>query len=285
VSVGLEDIVERVGRVEKEGRSKMDDTQVCSNWEDIADNSAMLDRQLEQLRLEKANAASAETPPQEAPKIRILTRSKAERDKDKLKTDGVDTTAATESPNPIVPLDSTREENRRTQYAPPEPRITLLARPKASGSQRSNESSGSKVQQPLKTLEQREKEYKEARMRILGDVQYSDPEEDDNGLSPAEVLKQKISEVMKDEDLESSGKSEAKGPPPDTGSSTNASGSGATNQPELVKSKSRGRKNRDKSKHSIPAVEVPKEYPVPKTDSDRIVRQPRGPDGTPGFHR
>jgi len=267
----------------------MDDTQVCSNWEDIADNSAMLDRQLEQLRLEKANEASGvETPPPEAPKIRILTRTKAERDKEKLTMNaggGVDAKTTTESPNPIIPLDTTREENRRTQYAPPEPKITLLARPKASGSSRLNESSGSKVQQPLKTLEQREKEYKEARMRILGDVQYSDPEEEENGLSPAEVLKQKISQVMKDEDLESSGKSEAKGPPPDTGSSTNASGSGATNQPELVKSKSRGRKNRDKSKNSTPAVEAPKEFPVSKTDSERIVRQPRGPDGTSGFHR
>lgn len=49
------------------------------------------------------------------------------------------------------------------------------------------------------------------------------------------------------------------------------------------KKKSRAKKSREKFK--TPNIESPREFPLSKTDSERIFRQPRGPDGTSGFHR
>lgn len=111
-------------------------------------------------------------------------------------------------------------------------------------------------------------------MRILGDVQFSDPEDVD-GLTPAEVLKQKVAQAMME-----GGGSEGEEEEEEEGKSSESSENGAGLK---VKSKSRGKKSREKFK--TPNVESPREFPVSKTDSERIVRQPRGPDGTSGFHR
>jgi len=252
----------------------MDDIQVCSNWEDIADNSTALDQQLERLRLEKASAARGDEP-----RIRILQRNKAEQGGDSRRLD--QTRECIQQQSSSIVLDSTREESQRSQYVPPEPRIKLLARPKSNNVGSMNgESSKLKSQQPVKTLEQREKEYKEARMRILGDVQFSDPEEENDGLSPAEVLKKKVAEAMggegveKEEDGKSGEGSSGEGESGENGTAT-------TTTTTKSKKKSRGKKSREKFK--TPNIESPREFPLSKADSERIVRQPRGPDGTCGF--
>jgi len=54
-----------------------------------------------------------------------------------------------------IQLDSTREESLRSQYVPPEPKISILSRPKTTNARNLN---GQKSKaQPVKTLEQVEK--------------------------------------------------------------------------------------------------------------------------------
>lgn len=63
-----------------------------------------------------------------------------------------------------------QEDVPRTQYVPPQPQVKILKRPsgvtKSEGSLLVNGEKSSK--QPIKTLQQREAEYAEARLRILG---------------------------------------------------------------------------------------------------------------------
>lgn len=56
---------------------------------------------------------------------------------------------------------------------PPEPTVKILKRP-SKDAQNSNDS---KVYQPKKTLQQREQEYAEARLRILGEASPEKTEE------------------------------------------------------------------------------------------------------------
>ncbi|KAB0793306.1 hypothetical protein PPYR_12926 [Photinus pyralis] len=63
----------------------------------------------------------------------------------------------------------TGDDALRSQYVPPEPTVKILKRPI-----RNTLTSDGKVQQPKKTLQQREEEYAQARLRILGEAQNSD---------------------------------------------------------------------------------------------------------------
>lgn len=54
-----------------------------------------------------------------------------------------------------------------SQCVMPEPAIRILKRPSSSGSGQLN---GESRARPVKTLEQRQKEYQEARLRILGEA-------------------------------------------------------------------------------------------------------------------
>lgn len=67
----------------------------------------------------------------------------------------------------------TGDDALRSQYVPPEPTVKILKRPI-----RSTLTNDSKIQQPKKTLQQREEEYAQARLRILGEAQNSDSAED-----------------------------------------------------------------------------------------------------------
>lgn len=65
----------------------------------------------------------------------------------------------------------------RSQYVQPEPTVTILKRP----SKQNHAGGENKVVQPKKTLKQREQEYAEARLRILGEASSPDrPEESSN---------------------------------------------------------------------------------------------------------
>lgn len=67
----------------------------------------------------------------------------------------------------------TGDDALRTQYVPPEPTVKILKRPTKSAPATDN-----KTVQPKKTLQQREKEYAQARLRILGEAQSSDKVDD-----------------------------------------------------------------------------------------------------------
>ncbi|VEN41616.1 unnamed protein product [Callosobruchus maculatus] len=60
----------------------------------------------------------------------------------------------------------TGDDALRSQYVPPEPTVKILKRP----SNNSQNGTDLKVYQPKKTLQQREQEYAEARLRILGEA-------------------------------------------------------------------------------------------------------------------
>ncbi|KAK4873722.1 hypothetical protein RN001_013082 [Aquatica leii] len=67
----------------------------------------------------------------------------------------------------------TGDDALRSQYVPPEPTVKILKRPT-----RNTQSNDNKIQQPKKTLQQREEEYAQARLRILGEAQNMDKVEE-----------------------------------------------------------------------------------------------------------
>lgn len=68
----------------------------------------------------------------------------------------------------------TGDDALRSQYVPPEPTVKILKRP-TKGNHTNNDT---KVFQPKKTLKQREQEYAEARLRILGEAPSTDKVEE-----------------------------------------------------------------------------------------------------------
>jgi len=67
----------------------------------------------------------------------------------------------------------TGDDALRSQYVPPEPTVKILKRP-IKGAPNTNDS---RKAVPKKTLQQREQEYAEARLRILGEASSEKPEE------------------------------------------------------------------------------------------------------------
>lgn len=73
-------------------------------------------------------------------------------------------------------------EDGRTRYVPPEPTVKILKRPSVVNNSHNaggdgfivNGDNSGKPKQPIKTLQQREMEYAEARLRILGEAQSPD---------------------------------------------------------------------------------------------------------------
>lgn len=68
------------------------------------------------------------------------------------------------------------EDCMRTQYVPPEPTVKILRRPT---NDKNNQQllAEQKPKAPIKTLQQREQEYAEARLRILGSAKSEEEEE------------------------------------------------------------------------------------------------------------
>jgi len=259
----------------------MEEVDVCNSWEDI--DPMALEKRLEKINLEKKT--------EEAQRFKILSRQQDPRS-DNLSH---------------VQLDDTSQESLRSQYVPPEPKISILSRPKASsGGSNSQQLNGhSSKNKPVKTLQQREQEYAEARLRILGNVKFEDsadecepdqpdqpelvdqpevadqPEEDAAtyaGLTPAEILKQKIAQVL----LEDNPSGSPKTPQESQSLPTTKPNANATPSTAVPAPKSSKKSKREKIKTTNP--EPTRDFPVSKTDMERIIRQPRGPDGTSGFN-
>ncbi|ODN05486.1 SUZ domain-containing protein 1 [Orchesella cincta] len=139
----------------------------------------LLEQQLEKLQLNKER----QQPSQQSetlepslvlegpPKMKVLKRIVPNNNPEDR--NGVRVTSA--STNGVIDL--SQEESMRTQYVAPEPRISILSRPKKKtpGDDVSNSMKGKN--QPVKTLEQREQEYAEARRRIFGAEGEGDPVE------------------------------------------------------------------------------------------------------------
>jgi len=246
----------------------MEEGDVCNSWEDIEDNSALLEKQLARLQVSSKNPNDANG----------FGRG--------------------ENTGPIT-IDSTREESLRTQYAPPEPKLKILARPKGNRSSKTESNSVKTPKSaPAKTLQQREEEYAAARMRILGDVRFEAEEaeaEMEAALSPAEILKLKVAEAMGG-DSNNVAKRPVKSASVQNGIAVgsaaaengdhnqNPAAQNGDNQAQQQGQQPHPRRNkRSREKFKTTNPEPQRDFPVPKTESDRIIRHPRGPDGSAGF--
>lgn len=65
----------------------------------------------------------------------------------------------------------------RTQYVPPEPTVKILKRP-SNDKTKEQLLAEARPKAPIKTLQQREQEYAEARLRILGSAKSAEEEEE-----------------------------------------------------------------------------------------------------------
>lgn len=162
------------------------ESEVFESWEEMEDSGA-LDKKLKKMK--------PKTPPEET-EIKSPTAI-----------------------NAINTVIIQSEDGLRTQYVPPEPTVKILKRPARSMNRNGDGlqfNGDSKPRQPIKTLQQREQEYAEARLRILGEAR-----------SPAELPNDdRVNRIqMKMEVLRTTG-----------------------------------------------------------CESENIVRHPKGPDGTKGFH-
>ncbi|KAG7172503.1 SUZ domain-containing protein 1-like [Homarus americanus] len=106
------------------------DDDLLDNWEDIDENSAVLEERLERLAIKNSQIES------------------------------------TMHSTHVV----TCEDSSRTPFTPQEPKIMILRRPQEKTDTSPNGMITIKQKQPVKTLEQRQQEYAEARLRILGDA-------------------------------------------------------------------------------------------------------------------
>jgi len=157
----------------------MEQVEVCNSWEEFEDNSKLLEQQLEKLQLQKGrqNILESKQEPElhgpepnglteGVPKLRVLRRATAK------KPDAMENGVAGTSTNEVTNHSEIviQDDSMRTQYVPPEPRISILSRPKKNSSEESSASQSKSKSQAVKTLEQREQEYAEARRRIFGDA-------------------------------------------------------------------------------------------------------------------
>lgn len=108
------------------------------NWEDLED-SGELDRQLEKIKLSKTSLQNG---------------------------------SSSMKPEPLI----LSPEDIRLKCLPPEPSVKILQRPHQNGLKNGLINGDGKPKLPVKTLQQREQEYAEARLRILGEAR--SPEEE-----------------------------------------------------------------------------------------------------------
>lgn len=86
-------------------------------------------------------------------------------------------TAPIENGRPFNVMLLNDDECMRTQYVPPEPTVKILKRP-SNDKTKEQLLAEARPKAPIKTLQQREQEYAEARLRILGSAKSAEDEEE-----------------------------------------------------------------------------------------------------------
>lgn len=87
------------------------------------------------------------------------------------------------------------EDSIRTQYTPPEPSVKILKRPTRENKDNCSNSDSigllngesKSSRQPVKTLQQRQLDYAEARLRILGEAKSPEDELDDKYVKTFQI--------------------------------------------------------------------------------------------------
>ncbi|KAL4705899.1 hypothetical protein ACJJTC_017481 [Scirpophaga incertulas] len=141
-----------------------------------------------------------------------------------------------------------------SQCVMPEPAIRILKRPSSSGSGQMN---GESRARPVKTLEQRQKEYQEARLRILGEAR-----------SPEDVIDDNLTRLQDKLQANNLNENHPSGKTKTCSNDNNAKGKDRKVLTRLPSSAS-------------PTVV----FPSPPPRGVLVIRTPRGPDGTKGFVR
>ncbi|CAH0585905.1 unnamed protein product [Chrysodeixis includens] len=139
-----------------------------------------------------------------------------------------------------------------SQCVMPEPAIRILKRPSSSGSGQLN---GESRARPVKTLEQRQKEYAEARLRILGEAR-----------SPEDVIDDNLSRLQ------------------DKLQANNLNDNQNSNKTKTTQcdNNTKGRERKVLSRLPGGAAGAGA-FPSPPPRGVLLIRTPRGPDGTKGF--
>ncbi|XP_026761858.1 SUZ domain-containing protein 1 [Galleria mellonella] len=149
----------------------------------------------------------------------------------------------------------TVEENAciGSQCVMPEPAIRILKRPSSSASGQLN---GESRARPVKTLEQRQKEYEEARLRILGEAR-----------SPEDVIDDNLNRLQ--DKLQANNLNDNQ----NIGKNKNCNGDNGKGKERKVLSR------------LPPGASPAGIFPSPPPRGVLVIRTPRGPDGTKGFTR
>ncbi|XP_038209808.1 SUZ domain-containing protein 1-like [Zerene cesonia] len=138
-----------------------------------------------------------------------------------------------------------------SQCIMPEPAIRILKRPSSMSSGQLN---GENRARPVKTLEQRQKEYEEARLRILGEAR-----------SPEDVIDDNLSRLQD--------KLQANNINDNPKSTKNCQNDNAKGREKKVLAR------------LPPGATASGIFPSPPPPGVLVIRTPRGPDGTKGFVR
>ncbi|XP_061715831.1 SUZ domain-containing protein 1 [Cydia pomonella] len=140
-----------------------------------------------------------------------------------------------------------------SQCVMPEPAIRILKRPSTLASGQLN---GERNARPVKTLQQRQKEYEEARLRILGEARSPEDVIDDNLSCLQDKLQaNSISDSQNGNKVKNCHNDNAKG------------------------------KERKVLVRLPPGATASGVFPSPPPPGVLVIRTPRGPDGTKGFQR
>ncbi|CAG4955856.1 unnamed protein product [Colias eurytheme] len=136
-----------------------------------------------------------------------------------------------------------------SQCMMPEPAIRILKRPSSMSSGQNGENRA----RPVKTLEQRQKEYEEARLRILGEAR-----------SPEDVIDDNLGRLQ--DKLQANNINDPK-------STKNCQNDNAKGREKKVLAR------------LPPGATASGIFPSPPPPGVLVIRTPRGPDGTKGFVR
>ncbi|XP_072948986.1 uncharacterized protein [Epargyreus clarus] len=139
-----------------------------------------------------------------------------------------------------------------SQCVMPEPSIRILKRPPSLASGQLN---GENRSRPVKTFEQRQKAYEQARLRILGEAR-----------SPEDVIDDNLSRIQ------------------DKLQAHNINGNQTSGKTKNCHNDNNTKGKEKKVLPRIPTTSTPTVvFPSPPPPGVLVIRTPRGPDGTKGF--
>lgn len=180
-------------------------------------------------------------------------------------------------PPPLMPTQVACEDGPRTPFSSQEPKIMILRRPQdRTAAAAANGIVNSRQKQPVKSLEQRQQEYAQARLRILGDAGSSAEE---NKPKPV----QQKSFEQREADY-AAVRLRIMGSTSKSVEEHMLSGTSDTTTTITTTISTTSNTNASPAPHPTPPPQHAPQLSVPHSNVG-VLRCPRGPDGTAGFGR